>query len=173
MIEILSADNQRKLDEFTIENEPISSVNLMERAAVKCFEWLLKNYNAKSSISIFCGPGNNGGDGLVIARHLHESNFKVNCFIVAFSKNYSDDFIVNKKRLESVGVEPIILEEEKDLDQVDPNDIIIEAIFGTGLSRPAEGFAKTVIEKINSFNAEAVSVDIPSGMYCNDLHASN
>lgn len=173
MIEILSADNQRKLDKFTIENEPISSVNLMERAAVKCFEWLLNNYNSKNSISIFCGPGNNGGDGLVIARHLHESNFNVNCFIVAFSKNYSDDFIVNKKRLESVGVEPIILEEEKDLDQIKPNDIIIEAIFGTGLSRPAEGFAKAAIEKINNLNAEVVSVDIPSGMYCDNLQDSN
>ncbi|PHR46220.1 MAG: bifunctional ADP-dependent NAD(P)H-hydrate dehydratase/NAD(P)H-hydrate epimerase [Fluviicola sp.] len=173
MIGILSAENQRNLDGFTIENEPISSVNLMERAAVKCFEWLLNNYNSKSSISIFCGPGNNGGDGLVIARHLHESNFNVNCFVVAFSKNFSDEFIVNKKRLESVGVKSIILDEEKDLDQLKPNDIIIEAVFGTGLSRPAEGFAKTAIEKINSLNAEVVSVDIPSGMYCNDLHDSN
>lgn len=173
MIKILNANNQRELDVFTIENEPVLSINLMERAAVKCFEWLLKNYDAKKSFSVFCGPGNNGGDGLVIARYLHEANFKVCCYIVAFSKKFSEDFMTNKKRLESVGVEPIILDNEKDLVNLKPNQIIIDAIFGTGLSRPAEGFAKSAIEKINKFNSEVVSVDIPSGMYCDDLHDEN
>jgi len=173
MIEILSAENQSELDAFTIENEPISSVDLMERAATNCSDWILQKYSGNFSFSVFCGPGNNGGDGLVIARHLHEANFKADCFVVAFSKNFSDDFEVNKKRLESVGVKPIVLEDEKDLDKVKSNVIIIDAIFGTGLSRPAEGFAKSAIEKINGFKTEVVSIDIPSGMYCDDLHDTN
>jgi hydroxyethylthiazole kinase-like uncharacterized protein yjeF len=172
MIDILSAKNQRDLDAYTIENKPITSVNLMERAVLKCFEWILENFDSKKSFSILCGPGNNGGDGLVLARHLNEANFKVDCFIVAFSKNFSEDFEVNKKRLESVGVEPIILEDEKDLDKILPNEIIIDAIFGTGLSRPTEGLAKSAIEKINSCNTEVISIDIPSGMYCDELQNS-
>lgn len=170
MIKILSAENQQELDAFTIRNEPISSLNLMERAALKCFEWLQSKYNINKSFSIFCGPGNNGGDGLVLARHLHESNFKVDCYIVAFSNSFSEDFKVNKKRLESVGVEPVLLNDEDDLKKIKGSDVAIDAIFGTGLSRPAEGFAKAAIATINSLNLEIVSVDIPSGMYCDDLH---
>jgi NAD(P)H-hydrate epimerase len=170
MIKILSAGSQHKLDAYTIEHEPISSVKLMERAATKCFEWLLKKFNSSHKFSVFCGPGNNGGDGLVLARLLHESNYEVDCYIVAFSKNYSEDFKANKSRLERVGVKPIILENDKDLNGIKSNEIIIDAIFGTGLSRPAEGFAKTAIEKINSFSSEIVSIDIPSGMYCDELH---
>jgi NAD(P)H-hydrate epimerase len=173
MIRILSAKNQRELDAYTIENKPISSVELMERAASKCFEWLAENFNISTSFSIICGPGNNGGDGLVIARLLHEANFEVDCYIITFSKNCSEDFDVNKKRLELIGVEPIILEKENGLDKLNPNEIIIDAIFGTGLSRPAEGFAKSAIEKINSLNAKVISIDMPSGMYCDAPHDSN
>lgn len=170
MIGILSAENQQELDAHTIKNEPISSTNLMERAALKCLEWLQSRHKNTKRFSIFCGPGNNGGDGLVIARHLHDSNYKVDCYILAFSDSFSEDFKVNKKRLESVGVELILLKDEEDLQQIKQSDVYIDAIFGTGLTRPAEGFVKSAIQRINASETEKVSIDIPSGMYCDDLH---
>ena len=80
-MKILSAEEIRLWDQYTIEYEPISSINLMERAAGKCIDWLLQQYPGRESFCIFCGKGNNGGDGLAIARILLEQNYPVTVFI--------------------------------------------------------------------------------------------
>ncbi|MEX2485135.1 MAG: NAD(P)H-hydrate epimerase, partial [Brumimicrobium sp.] len=170
-MKILSAKQQRELDAFTIENESISSVDLMERAALKCFNWLISNYSKNDKFSIICGPGNNGGDGLVIARHLHKNKYHVECSVIAFSDKFSKDFLINESRLEECGLKLKIIKSEDNLNKIDFSDhVVVDAIFGTGLSRPAEGLPKEAIRLINSNAKEIVAIDMPSGMYCDDLH---
>jgi len=98
-MKILTAVQVREADAFTIANEPIPSVDLMERAAGKCFNWLVQHYGKNRNYKIFCGTGNNGGDGLVIARLLAEKNIPAETFIVRFSDKSSEDFITNHQRL--------------------------------------------------------------------------
>lgn len=140
-MKILSIEKIREADRYTIENEPISSKGLMERAAGQVFEWLLQHINKDSKVKIFCGSGNNGGDGLVVARRLTEVGVPNQVFIVR-------DF-------QSV----------KDFPAIDGNDIIVDALFGSGLNRPIEGLAAELIEYLNQQNAIRISIDIASGLF--------
>ncbi len=98
-MKILSAEEIRLWDQYTIEHEPISSINLMERAAGKCVDWLLHQYPDAASFGIFCGKGNNGGDGLAIARMLMQQNYPVTIYILEFGHKGTDDFQTNLARL--------------------------------------------------------------------------
>lgn len=166
-MKILTAEQQQELDKRTMENEPISSIDLMERAATCCTDAIFKHLDKNQTIGVLCGPGNNGGDGLVISRFLDSLQFSVTCYYVALSEKGSDEFEKNRLRLKSTSVEWIELKNDTLINETAFNeDVYIDAIFGTGLSRPAEGLAKTVIEKINRLDKEVFAVDVPSGMYC-------
>ncbi len=170
-MKLLSARQQQKLDQFTIENEPISDVDLMERAGKRCAEALLQKWGDYEHFAIVVGPGNNGGDGLVIARLLARQDKKVVVYFVALTDSGSDAFEVNRKRLKNIGVTWKVLKSQDDINVVDfRGQVIVDAIFGTGLSRPAEGIAKKVINHVNAFDVPTVSIDVPSGMYANELH---
>lgn len=165
MIPIYQSENIRIWDQFTIENEPVSSVDLMERAATAFTKQLLSS-NHFNSAAIFCGPGNNGGDGLVAARLLFEKKIDITVFILNITNQFSDDFKINLKRLQKE-IKVITLDEQHhpcDISQ----DIIIDAIFGSGLNREAEGFVAEVIHCINNSAKKIVSIDIPSGLFCDD-----
>ena len=98
----------RLADAYTIENEPISSVDLMERAATQAYFWLMRNLKSKEvSIKIFCGMGNNGGDGLVLARLLATQDIYAQVFILHVSENFSHDCEVNYERLKTVPEVPM------------------------------------------------------------------
>ncbi len=168
---ILSATQIREADAFTIKNEPISSVDLMERAATKCFSWLEKKYHKDDSFVIFCGVGNNGGDGLVIARLLKKAGYQVDVFVVEFSKKYSADFQVNLDRLKELALVPVFLTEANHSFSIKEKSIVIDAIFGSGLARPVVGFIAQIISQIN--NNEIVAIDIPSGLYGDDNRAND
>ncbi len=168
---ILSATQIREADAFTIKNEPISSVDLMERAATKCFSWLEKKYHKDDSFVIFCGVGNNGGDGLVIARLLKKAGYQVEVFVVEFSKKYSADFQVNLDRLKELALVPVFLTEANHSFSIKEKSIVIDAIFGSGLARPVVGFIAQIISQIN--NNEIVAIDIPSGLYGDDNRAND
>ena len=170
-MKILNALQIKQADEFTIKNEPISSIDLMERAATKCVEWLKNKYDTDKSFAIFCGVGNNGGDGLAIARLLTENKYNVKVFIVEFSKNYSPDFIINLEKLKKTNVELVILSEKDFQFKIAANSIVIDAIFGTGLNKPVEGFVAKIIHQLNSH--QVVSIDIPSGLFCEDNQNNN
>jgi NAD(P)H-hydrate epimerase len=166
-MKILTAAEQQELDRRTMENEPISSIALMERAAYRYTEKLLPCLSKKITIGVLCGPGNNGGDGLVIARLLSQENFEVNCYYVSLSDKGSDEFEENRSRLKTTSVNWITLDSEKSINEAEWSEpVFIDAIFGTGLSRPAEGLAETVIKKINRLEKRVFAVDVPSGMYC-------
>lgn len=170
-MKILTAQQIKQADEFTIKNEPISSIDLMERAATRCVEWLKNKYNTDKSFAIFCGVGNNGDDGLVIARLLAEKKYDVKVFVVEFSKNYSPDFIINLEKLKKTGIELVTLSEKEVHFKIALNSIVIDAIFGSGLNKPIDGFVAEIIHQMNTH--EIVSIDIPSGLFCEDNQNNN
>src|SRR4051812_37055585 len=115
-MKILSTEQIREADKFTIEHEPVSSIDLMERAAATCTEWLLKNYGKEFHYLIFCGNGNNGGDGLAIARQLTDAGCKVEIFILKIAANDSADFSVNLKRLSKNKIDFKIISDAEEIE---------------------------------------------------------
>ncbi len=165
MVKVLTAEQIREADHYTIEHEPIASVDLMERAASKIFEYLIENFPAVESYSIFCGVGNNGGDGLVLARLLVEKGIKTEVFILEFSKSYSPDFQTNLDRLSH---KPLFLNEKDHAFQLPPDSVVIDAIFGTGPSRAVEGFTAKVIDQLNEHPNYTIAIDLPSGIFAEE-----
>ena len=165
-MKILPVEKIREADAFTIENEPVDSVDLMERAASKVYEWFMKRCKTKEvSVKIFCGIGNNGGDGLALARMLYFSGIIPQVFVVRYSDKMSRDCEINFIRLKEETEVPMYdIFSEDDFPQIYDNDIIIDAIFGSGLNRPIEGFTAELIKYINKSNAIKIAIDIPSGL---------
>ncbi len=173
-MKILSAEQIYKADQATIRNLPILSVDLMEQAAGVCTDWISLYLNDfQNTIHIFCGIGNNGGDGLVIARKLLQLGYDVNTYIVNFSNNKSSDFITNYDRLTELGYKPIDLTENNYTFKISNSDIIIDAIFGIGLTRSPQGFVKEIIQIINSAKAKVIAIDFPSGLAARNIGDSN
>lgn len=163
---ILSPNQTAKADKATIKKAGISSVDLMETAATSCFQWLHNKLQGKNiQIHVFCGIGNNGGDGLVIARHLYQHYYRVNCYIVNFSDKRTEEFIVNYNRLKEIGLNPIELNNENDFPEITAEDFIVDAIFGNGLTRNPEGFTKKLIQYLNHQRVFTLAIDIPSGLF--------
>ncbi len=163
---ILSSKQIAQADKATIKNKNISSIDLMEQAATSCFNWLhsrLKGQDIK--IHVFCGIGNNGGDGLVIARHLYQHEYNVNCYVVNFSDKRTKEFLTNYNLLKELGHWPIIIQREKDIPEIGFDDMVIDAIFGNGLTRKPSGFTNKLIQYINSSKAYTLAIDFPSGLF--------
>ena len=165
MLKIFSTEQVRRADAYTIHNEPVSSIDLMERAAAACFDWM-NTYQDLSTKSVlfFCGPGNNGGDGLALARMLYEKQVRVSVFITGESTKNSEDFSINLHRAKECGITPQLIE-KFDLTQLSENTILVDALFGSGLSKPLEGIYKDVVQKINKRKCITISIDIPTGLF--------
>jgi len=172
---IFSVDQIRKADQYTIENEPISSVELMERAANECVIWLKQKAQIHQRFSIFAGPGNNGGDGLVIARLLKLAGHSVEVFIMNVSGKYSPDFQVNHQRIQEIeGIESVEWNNyPQSLPEISPDSIIIDAIFGSGLTKSLSGFPQKVIGFLNELPNVKVAIDIPSGLFADQALGSD
>ncbi len=165
-MKILNAEQMREADKATIRDTPISSTDLMERAADRCVKRILEEKPpADLEFWVFCGVGNNGGDGLVITRHLLALGFKVHTCVLEFSTNYSPDFQINLKRLIDLGYEPDFVKSVSEIPDLPDSCWIIDAIFGTGLSRTPGGWLKDAINKINRSGARVISIDFPSGLF--------
>jgi NAD(P)H-hydrate epimerase len=164
MIPILSADQIRALDKHTIEHEPVKSIDLMERACKAFSDWFQSHFPVEKSVGIACGTGNNGGDGLGIARLLSQAGYTVQVWIVRGDAGESEDFRKNLKRIpKKVPMAEIVSESDQGLfSQV---DVLVDAVFGSGLSRPPDGIYAQVIRCINASRAVKVAVDIPSGLF--------
>lgn len=163
---ILSPQQIAKADKATIKTNGITSIELMEYAATQCFQWLhqrLQGQNIK--IHVFCGIGNNGGDGLVIARHLYQNGYNIDCYVVNFSDKRTPEFLENYNRLKELGKWPTIINNENDFPTISFDDIVIDAIFGIGLSRKPTGFTKKLIKYINSTKVFTLAIDFPSGLF--------
>jgi len=165
-MKILSPAQIYEVDRATLKKLEITSSELMEKAGIACFNWLHNVLQGDFNMfHIFCGVGNNGGDGLVIARLLQQYGYEVNTYIVKFKDNKSKDFIDKHQRLKEFGKWPEIIDSNKNFPKISNNDLVIDAIFGLGINRSAEGFTKELIQYINKSNAFTVSIDFPSGLF--------
>ncbi len=161
-MQILTAAEIRAWDEFTIANEPVSSINLMERAATACFDWIVQNGYSGKTFFIYCGKGNNGGDGLAIARLLFNAGNRVQVYIPDSESPGTADFQVNLQRLREHQVPIQFITATPP--SVPVEAIIIDALLGTGLNRPVEGRIADVVKSINQSPNPVIAIDIPSGL---------
>ncbi len=168
-MKIFSSEQIKNIDSYTIENEPVKSVDLMERAAHNLLDWLMQRFERPAHFIVFAGPGNNGGDGLALARLLKENRYDVEIHYVSFADKVSEDWTINFQRLELLkNIQFNKLTSPDQFPLVCAEDILVDAIFGSGLTRPAEGLAGEVIRKINNTGNLVISVDIPSGLFSGD-----
>ena len=168
-MKILSAEQIRAADAYTIEHEPIASIDLMERAAIACIDWITHHFPKEMSVKVVCGMGNNGGDGLAIARLLNDKGYQVEVFIAPFFSKASGDFSANRKKLEAIkGIKVIEISKAEEITIENKPTIIIDAILGSGLSKPVEGQLAEVIQRINSLKCPVIAIDIPSGLMMED-----
>lgn len=162
---ILKAAEVKLADEYTIKNEPVASIDLMERAAHAFTNRFQKCYPNTYNVIFYCGPGNNGGDGYAIARQLYNFNYKVKVVEVNHNKKLSIDCQINKTRLEgmSIAIKPF---QENEIEfENNNNTVIIDSIFGSGLNKPIKGVFEQAIKKINNLKCAVVAVDVPSGLH--------
>ena len=156
-------------DKITTERQKISSTELMERAGIQIFNWMhSRMQGAQVPIHVFCGIGNNGGDGLVLARHLITHGYNVITYIVNCSDKRTKDFLINYDRIKNVTKDwPKMLSCKNDFSEIviDEKDIIVDAIFGIGLNRPPNDWVIELFERFRASKAFTLSVDIPSGLY--------
>lgn len=174
IMKIFTTQNIHKLDEFTIEHEPISSIDLMERAAKALSKKILERWNNSTPIVVFAGPGNNGGDALAVSRLLAESGYHVETYLFNTKNSLSEDCQFNKSLLEEM---PNVTFHEI-INQFTPptltnEHLIIDGLFGTGLNKALSGGFAAVVKFINSSPATVVSIDIPSGLMGEDNTFNN
>jgi len=165
-MKILTSDDLRAADRYTIEHTPINSLDLMERAATLWALQFAEDYpDTHHKVCVVCGPGNNGGDGLVIARWLAENAYEVEVWLPRISDRCSPEFNANLQRLpDRQGIVLRHIRSEGELPTPDRSSIFIDALFGSGLSRPISGIGARLIELINLTSNCTVAVDMPSGL---------
>ncbi|WP_411894964.1 NAD(P)H-hydrate dehydratase [Winogradskyella sp. A2] len=154
-------------DRLTTERQNISSTDLMERAGTQIFNWIhMRMQGAQVPVHVFCGIGNNGGDGLVLARHLITHGYNVVTYIVNYSDKRSKDFLINYDRIKNVTKDwPKMMTKAKDFPQIHKDDIIVDAVFGIGLNRSPDKWVQELFQKFKASSAFTLSIDIPSGLY--------
>ncbi|WP_224490142.1 NAD(P)H-hydrate dehydratase [Robertkochia flava] len=169
-MKIFNADQIREADKMTMERQHISSVQLMERAGYRLFQHLHEGFvPVKGEVLVLAGMGNNGGDGLVVARYLRKARQKVKVIMVNFSSGRSEDLKVNCQKFVAAGGEIVELHEGDPVPKPGRNDLVIDAIFGIGLNRRPPLWVEELIFQINNSAARVVAVDIPSGLYMTGL----
>ncbi len=169
-MKIFSAPQIRACDTYTVHAAKITSYELMERAAGKCVEWINDNLPADTVFVVLCGSGNNGGDGLVITRMLYRQGYSAKAFLLRLGDELTEDCRKNFERLNGIDNALVeILEPGSLIADMPENVVIIDAILGTGLNRPAEGWVEDFINHINELPNKVVAIDIPSGMPADNI----
>lgn len=157
------------LDRYTIENEPISDIDLMERASLKITGWIINKFNNNNRIAVFAGPGNNGGDALAVSRLLSEQKYSVDLYLPDFGRELNPSPAINLKRLRDQGLAKIHNFTESDpFPDLNSYDLVIDGLYGSGLSRPLSGFPSSIVRHINDSGVTIISIDIPSGLMGED-----
>jgi len=172
-MKLLSALQIREWDAYTIKHEPIDSIDLMERASINCVEYISKKYSIDQSILIFCAKGNNGGDGLAIARLLIAKGYLVRIYILEMGKIGTNDFQINLHRLHAYTTEIHFIQSVDALPTILASDILIDALYGTGLNDSLKALSKDLVDTMNLSGADIISIDIPSGLYVDHSSKGN
>ena len=172
-MKLFSVAQIREADQFTIEHEPISSIDLMERASVAVVEWLEDKFDRTTEFIVVCGIGNNGADGLAITRLLLEKKYNVTSIVLNHSENKSPDFKINYERLKGITNILDVSDFESFAKQfvVKSNTVVVDAILGSGLNKPIENWLAQVVLLMNNRKSQIVSIDIPTGLFADKLNA--
>lgn len=165
-MKIFSSSQINNWDSVSIKKENIPSFQLMERAATACYHWLVKKYFIQKPIMLFCGKGNNGGDGLALARMLLQNNVPVSIYILESGKNGSYDFQMNLQQLHLLTTNIHFIQSEHFFPIIEKDQLVIDALFGTGLNKPLDGITSQLVNHLNNSNTPIISIDIPSGVFC-------
>lgn len=153
----VTAKEMQEIDRIAIEEQGIPSLTLMENAGKAVAEVAMDMAKPDASISIVCGRGNNGGDGLVAARYLIENGYKPSICLLGDISNIKNDVKVNLEKLTKLNYSLA--------NEINPDsDLIIDAIFGTGFKGETEGKVAQIIEFINALKRPVLTVDVPSGL---------
>lgn len=171
-MKILLANQIREADAYTIAYEPVTPLNLMERAAAACVSWMKEHLEKDAHVVIFCGTGNNGGDGLAIARLLQEeTSLQVTAFVCGTEDKLTPESAENLKRLRKQHASGVhIIQGMNDLFHFafDEQAVFVDALFGTGLNRPVEGWLAELVNWFNKQHQPVIAIDMPSGLYADD-----
>lgn len=169
-MKIFTTAQIRELDKYTIEHEPIASLDLMERAARVLTQVVVQEWTVATPIVIFAGPGNNGGDALAMARMLSEQNYQVSVYLFNISGHLSADCAANKQRLLDTKLAKNFVEVSTEFDPpvLDSNTLVIDGLFGSGLNKPLAGGFASLVKYINASPSKVVSIDVPSGLMTED-----
>ena len=169
-MKIFTTAQIRELDKYTIEHEPIASLDLMERAARALTQVVVQEWTVATPIVIFAGPGNNGGDALAMARMLSEQNYQVSVYLFNISGHLSADCAANKQRLLDTKLAKNFVEVSTEFDPpvLDSNTLVIDGLFGSGLNKPLAGGFASLVKYINASPSKVVSIDVPSGLMTED-----
>ena len=172
-MELLSPSQTGQWDAFTCRQQQISSAELMERAASACLHWLQSRDYILAAFTVICGKGNNGGDGLALARLLAQQNRPVTVYVLDTDTSGSADFEVNVKRLQQANVPVTTINGGTSMPVIKNDAVVIDALFGSGLNRPLEGLAAQLVEHMNRSGAKIISLDMPSGMFATRTSKNN
>lgn len=164
----VTASEMQAIDQKAISVYGIPSLDLMERAGRGIAE-MISEVSYVGRAGIFAGKGNNGGDGLVIARYLSQRNFQVEVFLFADPAHLKSDAAINYEKVRQLNIPVTVVDEKTDLQALrtctDESDVIVDALLGVGLTGEVTGIYRTAVETINSSGRTIVSVDIPSGLH--------
>jgi hydroxyethylthiazole kinase-like uncharacterized protein yjeF len=176
-MKVLTAEQMRETDRLTTERFGVPSLTLMENAGAAIADYLLVSYPdlVTRKVVVLCGKGNNGGDGLVVARYLRERGAKPQVILFADVSAVRGDAAANLRRWQQLAGDPLIVRNNAEWDAarsvLDDGAIIVDALLGTGLTGPVEGLLASVIEDVNRLAAQrgklppaVVAVDMPSGL---------
>ncbi|HYG49593.1 MAG TPA: NAD(P)H-hydrate dehydratase [Flavobacteriales bacterium] len=164
MIPVLTSTQVKLTDAETIKKQGLQTGELMEKAGILCAGYIMQHFPTWKKFIVFCGNGNNGGDGLVVARLLNDGELNVRVYLVQTGKEASPDFSLNLERLEKTGVTIVHLSEKNQLPAIKNDEMVIDALFGIGLTRPIEGMALDAVKHINQNSSCVISIDLPSGL---------
>ena len=168
-MKIFTSAQIRELDKYTIEHEPIKSIDLMERAAKALTQAITDVWNPQTPVIVFAGPGNNGGDALAVTRMLLDRGYEATAYLFNISRQLSEDCAINKKRLEEKKPKALIeVIQEFEPPQLDINTLVIDGLFGSGLNKPLAGGFASLVKYINASPSKVVSIDMPSGLMAED-----
>lgn len=167
MISVLTSSQVRAADQYTIENEPIESIDLMERASQAFVTKFLGLHPEKQTVRIFCGTGNNGGDGLAIGRLLKSQDWTVHIYVIGDVDRGSSDFKINLERTADYSEITAI----EDFPKCGNHDVLIDGLFGSGLTREVVGLHADLIHYLNQQKGQRVAIDIASGLF-SDSHSN-
>ncbi len=168
-MKIFTSAQIRELDHYTIEHEPIKSIDLMERAAEALTKTITELWDTETPFIVFAGPGNNGGDALAVTRKLINKGYSAKAYLFNVKGTLSPDCNINKERLREMGNEALVeITREFEPPTLTRETVVIDGLFGSGINKPLGGGFAAVVNYINQSESKVVSIDIPSGLMTED-----